>query len=117
MAAGHYRQTQSRAVAEAVINLGVSLALIFRFGIYGVVFGTCVSYLYRTTDTILYNAGHFLNGTLKRTVVRLIRNLCVSAVFVYLGIRFIPAEMSGWGMWNSAGTSASSMIWQLGGFI
>lgn len=99
MAAGHYRQTRSRAVAEAVINLGVSLALIFRFGIYGVVFGTCVSYLYRSTDTILYNAKYFLNGTLKRTFIRLLRNLVTAAVLVYLGIRFVPRDMSGWGSW------------------
>ena len=99
MAAGHYRQTRSRAVAEAAINLAVSLALIFRFGIYGVIFGTCVSYLYRSTDTILYNAKYFLGGTLKRTDIRLLRNLAASAVLVYLGIRFIPADMSGWGRW------------------
>ena len=99
IAAGHFRQTQGRAIAEAAINLIVSLALIFKFGIYGVVFGTCMSYLYRSTDTILYNAKYFLKGTLKRTFLRLGRNLAASAVLVFLGIRFIPQTMSGWFGW------------------
>ena len=99
MAAGHYKETQGRAIAEAAINLGVSLALIFRFGIYGVLIGTCVSYLYRSVDVILYSAKHFLSGTLARTIVRLLRNLAVSALLVFLGIRFMPVHMSGWISW------------------
>lgn len=99
VAAGHFKQTQGRAIAEAVINIGVSLALIFRLGIYGVLIGTCASYLYRSMDVILYNASRFLKGTLKRTFFRLIRNAAVSAALVFLGIRFIPPDMSGWFAW------------------
>ena len=99
VAAGHYRQTQGRAVAEAVINIAVSLALIFRFGICGVVFGTCVSYLYRSADTILYNAKYFLPGTLRRTAGRLLRNLAAAALLVLLGLRFVPESMAGWAAW------------------
>ena len=99
MAAGHYKQTQSRAIAEAVINLGVSLALVFKFGIYGVLIGTCVSYLYRSTDVILYSAKRFIKGTLKKTILRLIRNAAVFAILVFLGIKFIPVHMDSWILW------------------
>ena len=65
-AAGHYRQTRGRAILEAAINLGLSLALIWPLGVNGVLIGTCASYLYRSTDVILYTAKHFLPGTLKK---------------------------------------------------
>ncbi len=99
LAAGHYKQTQGRAIAEAAINIAVSLVLIFPLGIYGVLLGTCMSYLYRSTDTILYNAKYFLPGTLRRTAFRLLRNAAAAAVLVFLGIRFVPQVMTGWGSW------------------
>lgn len=98
-AAGHYKQTQLRAVMEAVINLGVSLALIKPFGICGVLLGTCLSYLYRTTDVIVYAAKHFLRGSLGTSLPRLLRNFVTAAVLTALGLRFVPQEVSGWLGW------------------
>ena len=99
VAAGHFKQTQGRAIAEAVINLAVSIALIYPLGIYGVLIGTCASYLYRSLDVIFYNASRFLKGTLKRTFVRLIRNAAAAALLIWLGITFIPQGMGSWIEW------------------
>ena len=52
--AGHFKLTQNRAIAESAINLTVSLAAVWHFGIYGVLFGTIAALLYRTNDIILY---------------------------------------------------------------
>ena len=52
--AGHFRQTAPRSAAEAVINLTVSLLLVGRFGMYGVLAGTIAALLYRTNDIIIY---------------------------------------------------------------
>jgi len=52
--AGHFKQTQWRAVMEVVINLSVSVVCILKFGIYGALFGTIVASLYRTNDVIIY---------------------------------------------------------------
>jgi len=52
--AGHYKQTQIKAVIEAVINLAVSFASVFRWGIYGVLIGTIIALLFRANDMILY---------------------------------------------------------------
>ena len=53
--AGHMRQTVPRTIAEAIINLVVSIILTYRFGIYGVLIGTIIALLYRTNDIILYS--------------------------------------------------------------
>ena len=98
-AAGHYTQTRTRAIIEAVINLGVSLALIRPLGIVGVLLGTCLSYLYRTTDVILYTAKNFVSGTLKKTAARLIRNGVVSALLVAGGLWLVPQSPDSWMVW------------------
>ena len=98
-AAGHYKQTEWRAVLEAVINLGVSLLLIGRFGICGVLLGTCASYLYRTADVIIYTSSNFLPGTLSRSVIRIVRNGVVSGVMTFIGLHFIPAAVTSWFGW------------------
>ena len=52
--AGHFKQTQWRSVFESIINLSVSLILVFYIGIYGVLIGTIAALLYRTNDIIIY---------------------------------------------------------------
>lgn len=98
-AAGHYKQTQWRAVMEAVINLAVSLALIRPLGICGVLLGTCASYLYRSTDVILYTAKNFLPNTLGRSLGRIVRNTVASGAVTAVGLHFISATVSSWPGW------------------
>jgi len=100
-AAGHYKETRNRAILEAVINVVVSLALVRPLGIYGVLIGTCASYLYRTTDIIIYTAHHFLPGTLKRSVLRILRGSVLSVILTLGAWKLIPtgAGMSGWMAW------------------
>ena len=51
--AGKFKETQWRAWLETIINLAVSFACVFRFGIYGVLFGTIAALLYRANDIII----------------------------------------------------------------
>ena len=98
-AAGHYKQTQGRAITEAAINISISLVLIRPLGIVGVMIATCISYLYRTTDIILYASKHFVPGTVKSSAARLLRNLIASGILVALGLWLIPTNMDGWLTW------------------
>ena len=51
---GHFKQTVPRSIAEAVINLGLTLALVPKLGIYGALIGTIAALLYRSNDIIIY---------------------------------------------------------------
>lgn len=95
-AAGHYKQTQWRAFAEAVINLTVSVLLIFRLGIAGAVIGTICSYGYRSIDSILYNRRFFDHGVLRLSFLRLARNAVTMALLCFL-IRKADLRISSWG--------------------
>lgn len=52
--AQHFKLTKNRCIAEAIINVAVSVVCVIKFGIYGVLFGTIVSLLYRANDMIIY---------------------------------------------------------------
>lgn len=75
--AGHFQQTVSRAIAEAVINLTVSLIGVYFMGIYGVLLGTVAALLYRTNDVILYANKKLLHRNCRRTYAIYFVNLLV----------------------------------------
>ena len=52
--AQHFEQTKWRAALESIINIGVSIVLTAKIGIYGVLLGTIAALLYRTNDVIIY---------------------------------------------------------------
>ncbi len=52
--AGHFKETQYRALTEAIINITVSIVCVSKFGIYGVLIGTIAALFYRTNDMIFY---------------------------------------------------------------
>lgn len=99
-AAGHFKETRRQAILEAVINIGVSLALVWNYGINGVLLGTVCSYGYRSLEVILYNRRHFVNGTGKMTFLRVIRNLIVSLGCIGLGFRLVPQSMESFIQWG-----------------
>lgn len=53
-AAGHFKQTRNGAILEAVINIVLSVAFVFKFGLIGVAIGTLVSMGFRTCQYIWY---------------------------------------------------------------
>lgn len=97
--AGHYRQTQWRSITEGALNLVMSLILVRPYGIVGVLIGTCIAFLYRTTDCIVYSGRHFLPGTLRRTVGRLVRNIVFSGIITVLGMKLVMPLINTWIQW------------------
>lgn len=98
-AKGHFKETQNRAIIEAGINLVVSAALVWHFGIYGVLFGTIVSFLYRTIDIILYSNRVVLKQKVGRTLRR--GGLCIGIIVLH-ALVFQPLMMryaTGWLKW------------------
>lgn len=83
-AAGHYKETQWRSVIEAVLNIISSIILINYIGVYGVLLGTIISFLYRSIDTIYYNDKYIIKNTMQKTVYRIFYNTLVMFVIVSL---------------------------------
>ena len=54
LAGGKFKETNFGAVAEAVINLGMSLLLITKFGLIGVAVGTLAAIAFRLIYLVWY---------------------------------------------------------------
>ena len=88
--AGHFKQTQVRSIIESAINLTVSLVLVFKIGVYGVLIGTIVALFYRTNDVIIYANWNILGRKPWKTYRRWIQNLFVMISSVFLINNILP---------------------------
>jgi hypothetical protein len=66
-----------------LINLFLSLGLVFRFGMHGVLIATIVALLYRTTDVILFTEKRILKDSKGRRPFRIVL-LTAVAVITYM---------------------------------
>lgn len=82
--AGHFKETQGGAIVEAIINITVSLVLFFftNLGLYGLLIGTVCSYLFRTTDVIIYTHKHLVESSIWTSVKNYAINL-TAMVLIY----------------------------------
>lgn len=82
--AGHFKNTQWRSVLEASINLVVSIIMVNKLGIYGVLIGTIVALLYRTNDMIIYANKYLLKRNPLITYKRWLINILVFCLVVII---------------------------------
>lgn len=101
-AAGHFRETQKRAILEAAINLTVSLILVQNMGIVGVLLGSVCSFAYRTLDFILYAAKYILKqsplSSIKMIIINAVLALIAALPFV-LWINIRATNYLEWFIW------------------
>lgn len=89
-ACGHYRQTKKGAFIEAFINIVVSILLVVKFQIIGVIVGSICSHLFRSTELMIYNNRYLMKNTLKKTIKRVIRNILILIVnILFLNVYII----------------------------
>lgn len=81
-ASGSFKETQKGAIIEAIINITVSLILLKPLGVYGLLLGTCISYLYRTTDVIVYSYKHIIHRSMFKFLKLALPNIISLATIV-----------------------------------
>lgn len=91
--AGHFKQMQWRAILESIINIVTSIVLVLKLGIYGVLLGTIIAYLYRSNDIILYANKYLLNRSSWNTYKLWLTNMAVFGVIGY-GFRFVDLTVT-----------------------
>lgn len=60
-AAGHFKQTRNGAILEVVLNIIISVLLVWKMGIMGVVIGTIIACIVRTLQYSVYSMKHILH--------------------------------------------------------
>lgn len=81
-AAGMFKETQWRALAEVIINLVTSIIMIQRYQIYGVLIGTIVALLYRTFDVILFTRQKILFTSKQKAMLKVIALIIVATLLL-----------------------------------
>ena len=69
--AGKFKETNKGAWIESILNIGISLALIFNFGIIGVAIGTLVATIFRTIQVMYFSSRNILNISFIKTMKKL----------------------------------------------
>jgi O-antigen/teichoic acid export membrane protein len=97
-AAGHFKETQASAIIEAAMNVVISIALVYNYGLIGVAIGTLVSMLYRTTYLAFYLSKHILNRSFKHYLLHWAVDLIV-ILSGYFSTRWITLGEETYGSW------------------
>lgn len=93
--AGHFKETQWRSIIESAINLVLSLILVFKFEIYGVLLGTIIALIYRDNDIIFYTNHKLLERSVWHSYKIWITNILFSVIAVVI-FNLIPFNLDGY---------------------
>ena len=88
LAAGHYKQTQMSAIIEMLLNIIISIALVFRWGLVGVAIGTFIAMAYRTCYLALYLSKNILYREFKHFIHHTLVDI-LSVVLMFISTRHI----------------------------
>ena len=116
-AAGHFKETQWRAILEAGINLFVSILLIKPFGIVGILLGTVISFTYRSVDIVIYTYKKILHERMTKCFIRIVRMLFIVSVCIFVcSIAVHYVTINNWTRWFGASiiTGIISMLLSVG---
>ena len=96
--AGHFKETQQRAIIEATISVIGGILFTYILGIYGVLIGTICAIGWRSIDIILYTNKFILKNSSKETILRLIRIIIISIISLFIFIN-LKIEIHNWNEW------------------
>lgn len=88
-ASGHFKETKKFALIETILNLGISIILVYKYDLIGVVIGTVISIAFRIVTFGFYTERNII----KRSVWNGALRFCVSGVTVvtiFLACKIIP---------------------------
>lgn len=85
---GHYKQTQMSAIIEALLNLIISVALVYKFGLIGVAIGTLVSMFYRSIHLKIYTDLKILNQSVLPFIKQCMIDLVLFILIIFTTNKF-----------------------------
>ena len=98
LAGGHYKQTQSNYIIAAILNLGLSIILVNRFGLVGVAIGTLVAMLYQTVWMAYYDSKNLICWPFKKFIKQCIVDI-ISLGIILVGSSFMNLYTNNYVEW------------------
>lgn len=98
LAAGHYKQTQMSSLIEVILNIGISIVLVMKWGLIGVAIGTLVAMVYRTCYFAYYLSRNILNRELQHFVKHMIVDL-ITVILIALLTKNLNLVVGNYYLW------------------
>lgn len=99
---GTFKETRGMAIEEACLNMIISIAVAFKYGIVGVAVGTAVSCIYRTIRYYVFFHKNILHLSWKRIFLRNVA-MCISMIINLSLLLAIKADYSSYFQWTLYG--------------
>lgn len=96
--AGHFRETRSRAIIEAVSCLLFQLIFVHFLGLRGVLIGVCLSLGWRCVDILWYANSRVIEKSPKRSILRLVKSATIVCITSYVSNKILPS-IETWTQW------------------
>lgn len=96
LAAGHYKQTQHNYIIAAVMNLGISIVAVWRFGLIGVAIGTLAAMLYQTIWMAIYTNKFLIRRNFATIVKLFTTDFLITGISIIIGSAFMINTESVW---------------------
>lgn len=94
LAAGQYKETQNSYIIVAVMNLAVSIILVFKMGLIGVAIGTFISMLYHTIWIAYYLSKNIIKWKFSYFIKQLVVDIISVLIGMFLTYRFTMDNVS-----------------------
>ena len=100
-AAGKYKETKNGAIIEGILNIGLSIWLVYRVGFQGVVIGTIVANIFRTVQYCMYVYRNILDLRISKILGKLVWCTANIIIILYVANRSISiiGLEDGWTGW------------------
>lgn len=98
-AAGHFRQTRNGAILEAVINIVVSVSLVYNFGLIGVSIGTLCAAVFRTSQYSVYASTKICKRSMWLFLKHIISSMISTAIVVLISTNLFDFSCGNYFQW------------------
>ena len=88
-AAGHFKQTRRGSWIEALLNIVLSVLLVYKIGLVGIAIGTLIAMIYRTTEFIYYTNRYILKQSISNSFKKILLILFEVLIALFL-FRKVP---------------------------
>ncbi len=89
LAAGHFKETKKGAWIEAIINIGISILLVFKYGIVGVAIGTLISTTIRMIEFIYHTSKYITHTPIINSLKKLLFSIVEIIIIVILSSKIV----------------------------
>lgn len=105
---GLYSETKKYAALEAIVNIILSVLLIQKLGIIGLLIGTVISHIIMSCGIIAYTSKRIFNNTLKKSIYRIVYNLCILIIIGLIEMKVL-INIKDFGVWIFCGIMVTAV--------